>query len=107
MDIKIGNYVKTYNLCTGEISIGIIKHIFNKNKKIECWRGSNEFKYINEPFNKIKFNTAIWDKKEQRWVFHYDNSCACFSTIIVDACPRYAVMHRLYINKEKVTYKIF
>lgn len=107
MDIEIGNYVKTYDLCTGKINIGIIEHIYNKDKDIECWRGSDEFRYKGEPFKKIKSNTAIWNKKEQRWVFkYYDPHCACFSTIIVDACPEYAAMYRLCINNEKVTYKL-
>lgn len=107
MDIEIGNYVKTYDLCTGEICIGIVEHIYNKDKDIDCWRGSDEFCYKGEPFKKIKSNTAIWDRKGRRWVFKfYDPHCACFSTIIVDACPEHAVMYRLCIDGEKVKYRL-
>lgn len=28
MDVEIGNYVKTYDLCTGEICIGIVEYIY-------------------------------------------------------------------------------
>ena len=31
-DIQIGNIVKTYNLCTGEITIDVINHIYRADK---------------------------------------------------------------------------
>ena len=100
--IKVGEYVKAYNLCTGEIIISKVSHIERRNKKIECWRGNKEFKYENEEeFREIKAYTAIWDKRNMRWVFKLPREEACFSTIVVDNCKW---IDRLLINDEKVTY---
>lgn len=103
MEIKVGNYVKTYDLCTGKIKIGIIKHIFDKDDFISCWRSYNELKYESEQyFKNIPSFTAIWDKRCKRWLFRYaEQDIASFSTVIVDVCP---MLEPLLISEEKVIF---
>lgn len=104
MEVKIGNIVKTYDLCTGEIEIGQIEYILDKDVEIECWRGTNELKYEGEKdFITIQPNTIIWDKRNRRYVFkYYDEECACFSTVVLDCCSEDVAIHRLIVNNEKV-----
>lgn len=99
-------YVKTYDLVTGEIMIGNVNHIVDENKKIECWRGTDEYRFENEEnFNKIKSNTMIWDKRRKRYVFAYgekmSSGCACFSTIVIDTSN---YLSTLLVDDEKVKY---
>ena len=104
-DIQIGNIVKTYNLCTGEITIDVINHIYRADKVINCWRGDDEFSYRGErTFRKIKPRTAIWDKSNGRWVFKHINmnGRACFSTVILDASEPEMQVFRLHIPNERV-----
>ncbi len=104
MEIKVGNFVKTYELNSGEISIDIIEHILNKNINISSWSGTDTLFYENSN-NPIKIfpHTAIWDKRNKRWVFkHWDEKCACFSTIVLDACNEDAAMYRLLVENETV-----
>ena len=105
MEIKVGNFVKTYDLCTGKIYISQIQHIYNKDKDIVCWSGTDEFRYEGEKPLKIKPYTAIWVKSDSRWVFKLPkNGYACFSTMVLDACEDYAVPYRLGVSNEKVEY---
>lgn len=104
MEIKVGNIVKTYELNTGEIAIGEIEHILDKNVKIECWRGTNELMYSgSKKWITILPNTIIWDKRNKRYVFkYYDEECACFSTIVVDCCSPNNAMWRMLVDNEKI-----
>lgn len=106
MEIEIGNLVKTY--CDGEICIGQIKHIFNKDKLIDVWIGGNQLCYEGEEPVSIPYGTAIWNKREMQWVFNYpyEDGKACFGTVMLDACkPEYA-MWRMGVDNEKVIYKL-
>lgn len=99
--IKESYYVKTYNLCTGEIVISQINHVINKNEYILAWCGNDKFRYENSEYIKIKPYTAIWDKQNCRFVFRLPRPEACFSTIVVDVCE---YLEPLLVNNEKVTY---
>jgi hypothetical protein len=99
--IKEGYYVKTYDLCTGEIVISQINHVINKDKYISTWRGNDEFCYEDGKFIKIQPYTAIWDKEKYRFVFKLPRVEACFATIVVQACES---LRPLLIDNEKVTY---
>lgn len=102
IEMKKGDYVKVYDLCTGEITISIISFVEKRDKKIECWSGINEFRYEGEEEKRIiKPYTAIWDKRNMRWVFSLPRDYACFSSVIVDNCNW---IERLLISGEKVTY---
>ncbi len=72
------------------IRVGKVKHVYYRDKNIDIWRCVNEFKYEGArcctPYKKIPNFTAIWDKRENRWVFRYDEPYnACFSTVIIKA----------------------
>lgn len=100
--IKVGNYVKCYNLCTGEIIISQINNVFDKNVGISTWRGNDEFRYNgSKKFKKIPPYTAIYDKSYRGWVFRLNRLEACFSTKIVDAS---CILIPLLVSNEKVTY---
>lgn len=99
-------YVKTYDLCTGEIKIGDVQCIYDEDKNIDCWRGIDEFYYKGkEEVIKIKTNTMIWDKRNKRYVMSYNedryNGCACFSTIVIDKSN---ILETLLVDEEKVKY---
>lgn len=107
--MKINDYVKTYNLCTGKIQIGNICNIITKDKEIDVWSGTNEYRYEDEKkYRTIKPNTIIWDKRNKRYVFaYYDEMMkghACFSTVVVDTCEDLSC---LLINDEKVEYNFY
>ena len=99
--IKPGYYVKTYDLCTGEIVISKTSFVINEDEYINVWRGNSEFKYKNGKQVKIKPYTAIWDKLHYRFVFKLPRLEACFSTIIVNASE---YLETLLADNEKVTY---
>ena len=98
-------YVKTYNLCTGEIKIGNVNHIYDKDKIIDCWSGTNKFYYKDEEPIIIEDNTMIWDKRNKRYVMSYtddrNNGYACFSTIVIDKSE---YLNTLLVDNEKVKY---
>lgn len=110
MEIKIGNIVKTYDLCTGEIAIGEIEHILDKDVEIEVWAGTDILVYKDEEEKtQILNNTIIWDKDNKRYVFKHwcDDDMACFSTVVLDACTPDVAIHRMVISDEKITNKLY
>ena len=105
MEIKRGNFVKTYNLCTGEIAINKIDYILDEDIEIVAWMGCREFRYADGRRIQFPNRTLIWDKRNKRCVFkHIDDGCACFSTIVLDACSEESAPYRLFTEGEKATY---
>lgn len=99
-------YVKTYDLNSGEISIGNILHRVDTDLDVHCWRGVNEFHYEGADWIEIEPNTLIWDKSDRRYVFAYGEDMksghACFSTIVIDTSEW---LETLLVNDEQVVFK--
>lgn len=100
--MKIDHYVKMYCLGYGEIVISQVSHIEKKNKKIECFRGNNEIRYVGEEeFITIKPYTAVWDKRYSRWIFKLPRNEGFHGMVIVDYCE---YLEPLLVSQEKVNY---
>lgn len=103
MEIKAGNFVKTYNLCDGEIAIGIIEKIVRRNKNISGWT-CDKVIYEDGSIDNIVGDTAIWDKKHQRWLYSHNREeyVSAHSVIILDACQPDVVPYRLLVEGENI-----
>lgn len=99
-------YVKTYDLCTGKIAIGNVNCIYDEDKLINCWTGTNKFCYENEKESKIiENNTMIWDKRNKRYVMSFNeeryHGYACFSTIVINKSED---LSTLLVSDEKIKF---
>ena len=101
-------YVKTYDICSGEVSIGNVLHQRKSEVPICSWTGTRGLVYEGEEdVQNIEPNTLIWDETNKRHVFAYgddiDEGVACFSTVVVDMSP---YLENLLIDDERVKYKM-
>ena len=103
MEIKVGNFVKTYDLCSGEIALGVIDNILQKDKNISGWTVDKVF-YDDETQDDIIPDTAIWDKKHQRWIYAHgrEEYVSAHSVIVLDACQPEEVPYRLLVEGENI-----
>ncbi len=88
-NIEKGMYVLTQGIgpYKHEIEVGIIQNIMDEDKKITCWRGTDELEYEDSmEFITIPEYTAVWVKDEDYWVFRFEeDGTSCCSTQIIAA----------------------
>lgn len=106
MKNKVGCFVKTYNRCTGEISLGVVSKVLDRKVFISSWTPDTIF-YADEVTETVPADTIIWDHNRKRWCYVHigDDALNATNVLVLDCCEPEFVPYRMIIEGEKISRK--